>query len=533
MDCAGGRLRAEIPRLKKNHSAQPLHLLKLENMHLNIETAKESQTPRRDWFFPLALSYLLLPNLIFLATWLRPVIGIPAAVICALGAARLIWSSRGLEFRPRLSRPAFCFVLGLAFFWTVMGGVGGVVPQSSDYYKHNLLVNDLVHSIWPVQYLQPGGEQNFLCYGLGYYLLPTLGGKLLGTGDVAGLTFGWTLAGLFLLFYWVATFNGRPYSTLVIFLMFAVTGVLWMLFKQQGLPGIFGATDLEDKIKELGLLYSYNDSFTRFQYQPQHALAGWLGAALLYERLWRNSNPRGVVFVWAVGLLWSPLSCLGLLLVPLAALRRVRWQAYFEPVNLLAGGLLLLVMGIYYQGHVPLAERGPIWKYAAGAEWLAFYVAFLALQLSAVVFIYLADRKYEVLSGLRPLFLAGAGWLVLLPLYKIGYYGDLRLQASAPALLFVALAAGHCWHSEAFSWKRPLFVFLSGSILIGAIYPLVRPWHNLWFNKNDCSYANIVRVSGSRNLTELTAPNRKDSGHDFASQYLGRTNSVAARWLLR
>lgn len=85
-------------------------------MHLNIETAGDSQTPRRDWFFPLALAYLLLPNLIFLTTWLRPMIGIPAAIICALGAGRLIWSSRGLAFRPRLSGPAFCFVLGLAFF---------------------------------------------------------------------------------------------------------------------------------------------------------------------------------------------------------------------------------------------------------------------------------------------------------------------------------------------------------------------------------------------------------------------------------
>lgn len=502
-------------------------------MHIDTEAAKQNQTPRRDLFFPLALAYLVLPNLIFLTTWLRPVIGIPVAVIVTLGAGRLIWRSRDLVFRPRLSRQAFYFVLALAFFWTVIGGVGGVVPQSPDYYKHNLLVNDLVHSNWPVQYLQPGGEKNYLCYGMGYYLLPSFGGKLLGDGAVAGLTFGWTLAGMVLLFYWVATFNRKPYSTLVIFLLFAVTGVLWMLFKQHGLPGMSGATDLENKMKDLGLLYSYNDSFTRFQYQPQHALVGWLGAAVLYERLWVNINPSGAVLVWAVGLLWSPLSCLGLLLVPLAALRRVRWQSYFEPVNLLAGGLLLLVMGIYFQGHVPLAERGPIWKFASGCDWLVFYPTFLALQLSAVFFIFLADRRYNLLSGMRPLFLTGAGWLVLLPLYKVGYFGDLRLQASAPALLFVALAASCCWQSDAFCLKRPLFVLLTGSILIGAIYPLGRPWHNLWLNKHDCSYANTVRIWGSRNLSELCAPNIKDLGYDFGSQYLGRTNSAAARWLLR
>jgi hypothetical protein len=60
------------------------------------------------------------------------------------------------------------------------------------------------------------------------------------------------------------------------------------------------------------------------------------------------------------------------------------------------------------------------------------------------------------------------------------------------------------------------------------VYPLARPWANLLFNSNDCSYANIVQTSGFKNLSEL-----RDRDFDAGALYLGRANSVAARWLLR
>lgn len=289
-----------------------------------MNTSAASRAPGRNFFLPLALVYLVSPALVFLATWIRPAIGLPAALVVAAGLLRLVWSPEWLTPRPPLPRKTFWLVLALALAWTIFGGVGGLFPQSADYVKHNLLFHDLVHQPWPVNYVLPGGEKNFLCYGLGYYLVPALGAKFLGEGFLPLFTLAWTFGGAALFFYWAATLGGPPRKMLAMVLFFAVTGVLWMLFKGHGIPGLISAAGLESRLLKLGLLFSYNDSFTRFQYQPQHALAGWLGAAVLYERLWVRKNPAGTVFVWAACLFWSPLTWLGLLLVPLAALRRVR-----------------------------------------------------------------------------------------------------------------------------------------------------------------------------------------------------------------
>ena len=328
-------------------------------------------------------------------------------------------------------------VVALAGLWTLIIGVGGVFPQTFDYMKHNLLFHDLTTMPWPLNYPHDGGS-NYLCYGLGYYLVPAAGGCLLGAGTVPGLTFLWTFAGLVLFFYWAATLTTSPVKTLAAILFFATTGVLWLVFKRHGLPGLISPDGLETRLLNNGLYFNYNDSFTRFDYQPQHALASWLGAALMLEQLWRRSSPRGVVFLWAACLLWSPMTCLGLLLISPATLRRVRWLDYFEPVNLLGGGVLIVIMGIYFQGHLALSDSGFIWKFSTGLEWLYFYALFVGLTLSPLLFMVLFEQKYRVLGEWRPLFFTAAAALVLLPLYKIGFAGDLRLQASAPALLILA-----------------------------------------------------------------------------------------------
>ena len=481
--------------------------------------------PGRDFFLTLALAYLALPNLIFLSTWLHPWIGIPAAVIVGFCLFRLMKFSAPKNFCPL----TLGLVLAAALFWTLFGGVGGVLPQSFDYIKHNLLFHDLVASAWPVNYPGAGAEKNYLCYGLGYYLPPALGGKMLGAAGVPLLSLAWTFAGLALFFFWVATFDRTPGKTLPLFLGFAATGILWLLFKQYGLPGVVSPDGLGIKLKSLGLFFGYNDSFTRFQYQPQHALTGWLGAAVLYEMLWVKKNPRGVFFVWTTCLLWSPLSCAGLLVVPLAALRRVRWQNYFEPVNLLGGGVLLAIMGIYFQGHVPLTESGALWKFSSGAEWLGFYFLFLTLELSPLLFIFLLERKYRLLGGLRPLFFSGAIFLLLLPLWKMGHYSDLRLEASTTALVFAAMGAGRCCQRGMMT--RPLFAGLLACLLIGAAYPVARPWLIFQFQPKNYPYESIVRLNGYKNLSELRDPGEPQ--FDFSEQYLGRPDSAAAHWLLR
>lgn len=482
---------------------------------------------RRDPFFALAAAYLILPGVIFLLGWIRPVLGIPAAVVVVIGTLWAVRPGTLPESRPALSRKLWFGIVALAGLWTVLTGVGGLVPQSADYLKHNLLFHDLATLAWPVIY-HPAGGDRYLCYGLGWYLVPALGGRLLGAGVVPALAWVWTFAGLILFFYWAATFAASPIKTLLAVLLFSTTGVVWLAFKRHGLPGLIPPDGLETRLLNNGLFFNYNDSFTRWNYQPQHALTGWLGVAVLLERLWRRANPRGVVLVWSACLLWSPLTCLGLLIIPLAVWRRVRWQGYFEPANVISGGLLAAVLGIYFQGHLSLAENGWIWAFSSGAGWLGYYLLFLALTLSPLLFMALLEQKHRALGDWRPLFFAAAGLLVLLPLYKMGFNGDLRLEASGPALLLLALAAGRMLEHESFSPRHWLCRLWLVSLLLGAVYPVTRPWINLFTNRTDHAYSAMARTSGFTTLADL-----RDEKFDAASQYQGRADSVAARWLLR
>lgn len=483
--------------------------------------------PRRDWFLALAVAYLAVPVLIFLLGWVRPAIGIPAALVVASVAGALVWPKKNSAPRPALSQNHLLLILTLAFAWPLLAGVGGVLPQSSDYLKHNLLLHDLTSTAWPVIYPHVGGN-TYLCYALGYYLVPALGGKLLGAAALPALTFLWTFAGLALFFYWLATLTASPGKMLATFLLFAPIGIFWTLFKAHGLPGLVRAEGLEPKLLYDGLLFGYNDSYTRFFYQPQHALAGWLGTAVLFERLWTQKNPRGAVFAWALCVLWSPLTSLGLLLVPLAALGRVRWQNYFEPLNLLGGGVLLGGLGIYFQGHLALPDKGFIGNFSTGAEWVLFYFLFLALTLAPLLCLWLVERKEKILGEWRPLFFCAAGVLVVLPLYKFGIAGDLRQQTGAPAFLLLALVTARILQSEKFSLDRPLRLLLAAALLLGAVYPVVRPAKNLLAGAPDYAYANVVQALGWRSLPDMTDPR-----FDLAAQYQGRGDSPAVRWLLR
>jgi hypothetical protein len=480
--------------------------------------------PRRDFFPALAVAFLALPNLIFLVSWVRPQIGIPVALLVTGGVA---WFALQKNSTPRraLTQKNLLLVLTVAFLWTLLAGVGGVLPQSSDQIKHNLLLHDLTASNWPVNY-SPAHE-TYLCYALGFYLVPALAGKLFGLDAVALVAFAWTFAGLFLFFWWAATFTASPGKTIAGILLFAPTGIFWTLLKNHGVPGFADAAALEPKLLYGGLLFGQSDGFTRFLYQPQHALTGWLGCALLLDRLWTQKNPRGAIFIWALYVLWSPLTSLGLLMVPLANLARTGCKNYFEPLNFLALPLLG-VQAVYLQGHLSLPDKGFIAQFLPGAEWIFYYSIFILLLFTPLVFLALVEHKEKILGEWRPLFFCSIAILFLLPLWKFGFAGDLRQQAGLPAQLLLALAATRILQSEKFSLKKPLCLLLAGGLLLGAIYPIARPLQNLVSNASDYSYTNIVQSLGWRSLPDMT-----DSRFDVAAQYQGCNDSTAIRWLLK
>jgi hypothetical protein len=482
-----------------------------------------------DWFAVIAAGYLVLPSLIFLFTWVRCAIGIPVVLVVLAAYAVFIKQCGGQTLRPKLSAGTWIFILSLGFLMTLAAGIGGLVPQTSDYEKHNLLFHDLTVQPWPVYY-SSGTNTTFLCYGLGYYLPPMIVARSVGDDCLPMATIMWAFLGVVLFFYWLATLTASPKRTISIVVFFATTETFWHWFLGLLKTSFFGQTGqvIGLDLIHLGLFPDYSDTYSALQWRPQHVIPAWLGTALFYDLFWIRRSACGAGLVWAACWMWSPITCLGLLLLPLVGLKRWRWQDALEPVNL-GAAILLAVLGVYIHAHVALTEKGPLWQFSSDNNWLLLYPWLLLLQLGPIFLIFLIDVKYNLLGGLRPLFRVSFILLALLPLYKLGYYGDQRLQCQTPALLVCGLAACRIFLHAEFNLRRPLCALLAASQLFGLAYPVASWWRKaLTIERHDYSYDAVRLNWGCNNLSEYRHP-----GYDYSMQYLGQTNSLAARWLLR
>ncbi len=154
---------------------------------------------RRSPIVLLTLLYLLLPNLLFLLGWVRPV---AAAPMCALLVAVVcyVWRSSGKSCLPCSSKVLFtrkdllCLVLALLLLLCVtdLCGFLGHVKQSADFVVRNAIYETLIQSDWPIYC---NGE--YFVYYHSFWLPPAALAKLCGGvvhADV--ILFIWVYIGL-------------------------------------------------------------------------------------------------------------------------------------------------------------------------------------------------------------------------------------------------------------------------------------------------------------------------------------------------
>ena len=480
--------------------------------------------------------YLCLPFLIFAMGWLKLWISIPLVIlVCAALALTFSFRLPGKTWRPDPGEIRKSAVLGgLALAFAVLTGLCDWVPQSADYLKHNLILGDLVQLSWPVRYSKFAGEP-FLCYGLGYYMVPAAVGKLCGISSIYFTSFAWASLGLFLCFSGISShFKRFTPGGVIIFLFCAGLGGIWHMVKSGFVESFLQNESqgpwLAEHLMNLGLYTSNLDSFTRMLYQPQHAIAGWLGGLVIYQLLFVHHRWAESAMVLAAVLFWSPVTALGLSAIGIAAMVSKFQTLTLRPVIPLSaaiamGGLLI----IYYMSHIPISEKGFIWQLASGRSWVVWYFLFVALfVLLPTASVGWLEWKHHYLGNLKPVVLAMVVVLLISPLFKLGQLGDLRMQISGPAFLFVGIAiAKGILEEPSRGWRLP-YAVLVAVFLAGALFPVFRTLENVAFApKSDYRIATL-RKNQLRHITDL-----KMDGFDVTTQYLGASGSKAAELILK
>ena len=401
----------------------------------------------------ITVAYLMLPVVVWLLGWFHWWLGIPAAAALVAGLWRVMAGSWRMSIRPR--------VLGLllvAFGWIMLTAAGGVFDgHNGDWDKHRGVLTDLARHDWPVWLPDPlaafllafegqPGPNALLRYYLGYYMVPGLIGHWIGAAALHWVVPIWTWGGvglLVLLFTRHFTRIGALVVGVVVLVSFSGMDYLrLMLLYGEAVP-LLDASHIEaddflffETNEFLPWRIQYSSNTSALMWAPQHFIASGLYAMLLLQlrREPRFLASSGVLL--AASLFWSPFVAVGLLPFIVVLLMDNGLRPFLRWQNIvLAGPLAVLLIAFLTSGTSDIA-KGWLWSKSDWedlAPWLiVFYLTeFLLLAL----LLWLCQPQL----GKERFFVASVATLAALPVYTYGYFNDLGMRASLPALMIL------CW----------------------------------------------------------------------------------------
>ena len=369
----------------------------------------------------VTLGYLALPMLCFLLGWVKLAFALPLMAMLVYLLLRWSGDIKTGDSDERFGTAAIAVCMLVALLWTAASGVGGFGHQNGDYSKHNAVFKALIVYDWPVLFGE--SESQSLVYTFGYYLPAAVVGKLFGWAVGNYAIFAWTWAGVCLALLWFARLTGV--RALWVAPLFALLSGMDLIGAYLYYPQIRLGEHIE---WSMGLRHVQFSSMTTLLYwAPQHALAGWLGAALYRY---------GMLF-GACLFLWSSFAALGvalLMLLWLAFRPRLVTAAFARLGTLLgqAGGaaLFLIVLLFVVSSDFNIVQESFAHYLAARDLWPRYLFFFLPIEFGLV-----AACALPLLVGWRRGFLlALCALLAVIPMYKIGHFHDMAMRASIPAL---------------------------------------------------------------------------------------------------
>lgn len=408
--------------------------------------------------FPTVIAYLCTPLFIFLFTFLNLWLTTLSAVLLVVLLC-CVWRTSARQATP-LSQP-------LVRYWPLLMIVAGIVYAGiwppfdfMDWRKHFALFNLLIDQSWP-PYLELRGEEYFLRYGLGWYLVPALSARVLGAAALTPTLYVWTVLGTCLALLLCLREMRRWQHLLLATLVF---------FFFSGLD-LVGAWFLQNLTRESLSLHwlqwwvgwgQIAPNLYGITWVPQHALPAWLGTCLVFAQR-RLAVQYGAVLL-AAAALWSPLAAIGLLPLYLYALCKEGWRVALSLPNLALAPLLVPLL-FYFRsdaGSIPLAL-------ATSQASLFSLVLFALLEFGvATLLILLCNRRAD-----RGLLFTSFLSLVVLVSVRFGELNDLLMRGSIAAVSVLALLSSRALLHECSAPRTRFSKCLLAIYLLVAALPVV------------------------------------------------------------
>ena len=452
-----------------------------------VEPAARGRAGGLDALDRVAVGYLALPLVIFVAGWLEPwaALVLLACLAYALGPLAAPGTAGS-----RIPREHLAVAAAVGCLWTVFGGTGHLVFANADWTVRDAVLHDLVAGGWPVGYGPLDGEPSLLRAPLGYYLPAALIGKAAGLTAAHAALAIWTALGasLFLLQVLSRTVppTGSPHgaagaqrvkviaralAVVLVIVAFSGLDVVGTLLRD---PGARAHWDITSHLEWWAARYQYSSMTTQLFWVPNHALCGWVAVGLLCRQ--RPQEQQSALdallplLVVAVAL-WSPLTALGLVPFVLWRVGATLWkERSWRPLDprLWAPSLIVgLIVAAYLTLDAGRIPKGVTYgHHGLGAAALLDdawrQLEFFFLEAGLVGFAILAIRRSAGVALALSL-------LAVLPALRFGAANDLVMRASIPSL--AVLAIGACVALTAGRGMRVRRGMLILVLAVGAVTP--------------------------------------------------------------
>ena len=375
--------------------------------------------------FPAVIIYLCIPLFLFLFTFLNLWFTTLSAMLLVVLIC-CVWHTQRRQATP-LPQPLYRYwPLLLVVTGLVYGGIWSPFNYW-DWQKHFAIFNLLIDHAWP-PHIELVGQEHFLRYGVGWYLVPALTARVFGFVALTPTMFLWTLLGVCLALLLGLREMRKWWHLLLATLVF-------FFFSGLDLVGAWFVKNLTSTPIDPHWLQWWAGwgqiapNLFGITWVPQHAIPAWLGACLvLAER--RLAVQYGAVLLAAVAL-WTPLAVIGLAPFYLWALCKEGLRTALTLPNLALAPLLLVPLLLYFSsdaGQIPLA-------FATAKASVFSITMFALLEFGVATVLILVCNRGTHKSLLLTSFLS----LVFLSSLRFGELNDLLMRGSIAAICVLSL----------------------------------------------------------------------------------------------
>lgn len=481
-----------------------------------------------------SIFYLLLPNLIFAASWFRIELAIPMIT----GLCYLFW----LEIKDKIqsnntlpfSRKELIVLAFFAFILTGLTGISGYSYQLYDYWAENAKFYDLYKSSWPLYFEE---VDRYACYYFGYYLVPAFISKLLGELSLITL-FIWSWIGVFILIVWVYFLTDKKLGP--IFIVLSIGGVSgnlkWLLAKANGVEILYTSEIGPAVITPL---------FQQLRWAPNQVIACLITTSIvLYSLFWENKCYKAffsvcLCFIWCV----FPTLMLFVLVAAFSFyyLFKDGFSVFFKN-NGLTFALCLLFMipiAIYFASSNGDAVHHSFLQVKRPKSAVVKLIFDIGVDLGILLIGCLTLRKI-VNKPFYYLALTGLLFIFLLRTYRFGAQNDLFMRGQIPFLFIIGIFLMQNFNFTNINFKSKMGIVRSLVAIYFIISPLLLSPETLI---KSIQYNKITQLLWPDSASYTPLPfdkfqNTYQMLYDRyspaeAKQYLGKKNSIYEQYLAR